>query len=113
MKSNLKLKRLIPTGLYERLRSLKCLLVLRCYPRKTIDANFGGTPLRIVLADPMAEAWYGKGGGELSEISFSRVTNSGLVPVCLTLVHITGSLPCSSRLKCHLEVKSLQWRATQ
>lgn len=62
------LKSLIPKRLWERLRVLKLRRIHARFIPYFVQQRFGDVELTLEITDPMAEAWYGCGGGKLSEI---------------------------------------------
>jgi len=66
------LKRCLPRPVYFRVRNAYRGCRLRRYPAREVEHTFGGSPLRIVLADPVAAGWYDTDWPELPEIAVLR-----------------------------------------
>jgi len=66
------IRRLLPTRLWACLRLLRLQHTLRHYRPRQVRHTYGGFPLDIYLADPLAEGWYDHDWPELAEIDLLR-----------------------------------------
>jgi len=67
---------LIPPSLWQDLRLVRIRLVKRMFKPFVTKQRFGDVELNLQISDPMALAWYGRGGGLLTEIELLK--RSGL-----------------------------------
>jgi FkbM family methyltransferase len=67
---------LVPPGLWQDLRLVRIRLAKRMFKSFVTKQRFGDVELSIHISDPMALAWYGRGGGLLTEIQLLK--KSGL-----------------------------------
>lgn len=65
-------KSLLPSRLWGLLQTLRLRFARVAYRSRTIRRTYGGHPLTIRLADPLAEAWYDHDWPELGEISLLK-----------------------------------------
>jgi len=63
------IKQLLPSRLWAKLRLVRQYYMLRRYPRRLAQHTYGGVPLTVYLADPLAEGWYDHDWPELPEIA--------------------------------------------
>jgi FkbM family methyltransferase len=94
-------KRLIPRRLWAELHLLRQRWLLQSFPRVQVRHSFGGVPLHLELADPLARGWYDRDWPVMPEITVLR--EHGLRPgatvfnlgahqcvVALVLAHCVG-----------------------
>jgi FkbM family methyltransferase len=67
---------LVPPGLWQDLRLVRIRLAKRMFKPFVTKQRFGDVELSLHISDPMALAWYGRGGGLLTEIELLK--KSGL-----------------------------------
>ena len=65
-------RRLLPHSLYRLYRQRKVASLIAAYPTREVSHTYGAHPLRIQLADPLAEGWYDHDWPEPTAISFLR-----------------------------------------
>ncbi|HET6372392.1 MAG TPA: FkbM family methyltransferase [Candidatus Polarisedimenticolia bacterium] len=64
----------LPPGIAGRLRARRARQLIASYQPRVIRHDYGGGPLSLYLADPMAESWYDMDWPELPEIARLRRT---------------------------------------
>lgn len=62
------LRRIVPRKTWEALRQAKIARSIRQFPRKTVEHNYAGHRLKVLIADPLSESWYDKDWPPLPEI---------------------------------------------
>lgn len=65
-------KKILPHRLWVRLRLMRLHRLVEQYQPREVRHTYGGLPLNIYLADPLAQGWYDQDWPELSEIAFLR-----------------------------------------
>jgi FkbM family methyltransferase len=65
-------RRLLPGRLLGLLRSVRTRAAIRGYPAREVSHTYGGFPLRVWLADALAEGWYDRDWPRLPEIELLR-----------------------------------------
>lgn len=63
---------LTPPPLYRRYRKARVARIIGSYQPRVVEHSYGGFPLRIMLADPLAEGWYDHDWPEPGEIALLR-----------------------------------------
>lgn len=93
---------LIPCGCWQRMRRMKIRILKCAFKPYVTRQRFGDVDLSLLISDPIAQDWYGRGGGLLTEIALmrtsqliagARIFNVGAHQgvVALQLAHEVGS----------------------
>lgn len=63
---------LLPSSLYRLIRKRRVARQIENFTPRRVSHEYGGSPLTLLLADPLAEGWYDHEWPELPEVAFLR-----------------------------------------
>src|SRR5262245_12904136 len=63
---------LLPPAVAGQLRAWRIRQLVRTFPARVVEHNYGGGPLKVYICDPLSRGWYDRDWAEMPEITALR-----------------------------------------